>query len=80
MEQCTILIFCYKQEQRDVAIFELNVTLVSALGLISGTMGLFTGFSLLSSIEIVYFLAKFFVLLRLSKKDYQKKSENHLMR
>ena len=33
------------------------MTLVGALGLIGGTMGLFTGFSILSGIEILYFLA-----------------------
>ena len=58
---------------------ESQVTLVSALGLIGGTMGLFTGFSILSGIEILYFLAKFFFSLRLSKAEYQKKSENHMV-
>ena len=38
-----------------------QVTLVAQLGLIGGTMGLFTGFSILSGIEIVYFAAKFFL-------------------
>ena len=38
-----------------------QVTLVAQLGLIGGTMGLFTGFSILSGIEIVYFSAKFFL-------------------
>ena len=38
-----------------------QVTLVGQLGLIGGTMGLFTGFSILSGIEIVYFTAKFFL-------------------
>ena len=32
----------------------------SALGLIGGTMGLLTGFSILSGIEIVYFALNFF--------------------
>ena len=36
-----------------------QVTLVAQLGVIGGTMGLFTGFSILSGIEIVYFAAKF---------------------
>ena len=36
-----------------------QVTLVAQLGLIGGTMGLFTGFSILSGIEIVYFASKF---------------------
>ena len=37
-----------------------KVTLVAQLGVIGGTMGLFTGFSILSGIEIVYFAARFF--------------------
>ena len=37
------------------------MTLVAQLGVIGGTMGLFTGFSILSGIEIVYFSAKFFL-------------------
>ena len=41
------------------AIEYFQVTLVAQLGLIGGTMGLFTGFSILSGIEIVYFFAKF---------------------
>ena len=35
---------------------------MAQLGLIGGTMGLFTGFSILSGIEIVYFAAKFFLM------------------
>ena len=38
-----------------------QVTVVAQLGVIGGTMGLFTGFSILSGIEIVYFAAKFFL-------------------
>ena len=53
-----------------------KVTLVGALGLIGGTMGLFTGFSILSGIEILYFVAKFFFSLRFKKREYQKKSED----
>ena len=37
-----------------------QVTLVGQLGLIGGTMGLFTGFSILSGIEILYFAVKIF--------------------
>ena len=55
-----------------------KVTVVGALGLIGGTMGLFTGFSILSGIEILYFVAKFFFSLRLNKKDYQRNAKNHL--
>ena len=55
-----------------------KVTIEAALGLIGGTMGLFTGFSILSGVEIVYYLAKFFMSLRLFGADYQKSSKNHL--
>ena len=34
------------------------------LSLIGGTMGLLTGFSILSGIEIIYFVIEFFVSLR----------------
>ena len=42
-------------------LLEGKVTLMAQLGLIGGTMGLFTGFSILSGIEILYFAAKFFL-------------------
>ena len=32
-----------------------------ALSLVGGTMGLLTGFSILSGVEIVYFMIRFFV-------------------
>ena len=41
--------------------FNIQVTLVAQLGVIGGTMGLFTGFSILSGIEIFYFAGKFFL-------------------
>ena len=46
-------------------IFDKNgkVTLEAQLGLIGGTMGLLTGFSILSGVEIVYFLIKLIVSL-----------------
>ena len=37
----------------------LKVTIEAQLGLIGGTMGLLTGFSILSGVEIVYFLLRF---------------------
>ena len=58
---------------------DTKMTMETMVGVIGGTMGLFTGFSILSGIEILYFLAKFFFSLRLGKADYQKKSENHPM-
>ena len=36
-----------------------QVTTEAALGLIGGTMGLLTGFSILSGVEIIYFLIRF---------------------
>ena len=36
----------------------LKVTTEAALGLIGGTMGLLTGFSILSGIEIIYYLLR----------------------
>ena len=50
-----------------------KVTTEAALGLIGGTMGLFTGFSILSGVEIIYYLAKLFFSLRLNKADERKK-------
>ena len=38
---------------------DLKVTLEAMIGLIGGTMGLLTGFSILSGVEIVYFLLRF---------------------
>ena len=38
-----------------------KVTFEAQLGLIGGTMGLLTGFSILSAIEILYFLVKLFM-------------------
>ena len=50
---------CQTTDDR-LIVFFLQVTLVAQLGVIGGTMGLFTGFSILSGIEIIYFAAKFF--------------------
>ena len=41
----------------------IKVTTEAALGLIGGTMGLFTGFSILSAVEIIYHLLKAFLSL-----------------
>ena len=37
----------------------LKVTTEAQLGLIGGTMGLLTGFSILSGVEIIYFVVRF---------------------
>ena len=39
--------------------YDLAFTMEGALGLIGCTMGLFSGFSILSGVEIVYYLAKY---------------------
>ena len=49
----------YDEIEKDV-----KVTLEAALGLIGGTMGLLTGFSILSSVEIIYYAIKFLWKLR----------------
>ena len=48
----------YDEIERDV-----KITMEAALGLIGGTMGLLTGFSILSGVEIVYFGIKFLLSL-----------------
>ena len=39
--------------------YDLAFTMEGALGLVGGTMGLFSGFSVISGVEIVYYLAKY---------------------
>ena len=39
----------------------IKVTTEAQLGLIGGTMGLLTGFSILSGVEIIYFAGKLFM-------------------
>ena len=39
---------------------DVSITFEGKLGVIGGNMGLFTGFSLLSGVEIIYFVANFF--------------------
>ena len=41
-----------------------KLTLEAQLGLIGGTMGLLTGFSILSGVEIIYYAFKFFMSLK----------------
>ena len=58
----------YDEVEKDV-----KVTLEAQLGLIGGTMGLLTGFSILSGVEIVYYAIKLFLSLRIWKADLRKK-------
>ena len=43
-----------------------KVTMEAQMGLIGGTMGLLTGFSILSGVEIVYYLMRFLLLTLLT--------------
>ena len=54
---------------------DVKVTLEAALGLIGGTMGLFTGFSVLSGIETIFFLAKFVLKMRIPKQLQKKQNK-----
>ena len=63
----------YDEIERDV-----KVTLEAQLGLIGGTMGLLTGFSVLSGVEIIYYVCKFFMSLRTTRAEWTKK-ETHLV-
>ena len=59
-----------------------KMTLEAQLGLIGGTMGLLTGFSILSGVEILYYAIRFFVSLRMTKSraviETKNKFRNHL--
>ena len=66
----------YDQIERDV-----KMTFTAQIGLIGGTMGLLTGFSILSGVEILYFAAKLIMSLRIPKGELAtkpKKAGNHL--
>ena len=58
-----------------------KMTVEAQLGLIGGTMGLLTGFSILSGVEIVYYAVKFFVSLRIARTGLatatKEKLKNH---
>ena len=54
----------YDEVERDV-----KVTLEAQLGLIGGTMGLLTGFSILSGVEIIYFFIKLFMSFKKSRAE-----------
>merc|ERR550517_1866902 len=62
----------------------LKVTTEAALGLIGGTLGLLTGFSILSGVEIIYYLLKFFMSLKVPRaavmSAVNQSFENHLTR
>ena len=43
---------------------DVKITTEAALGLIGGTMGLLTGFSILSAVEIIYYVIRLLLVLR----------------
>ena len=45
----------------DEVVNDVKVTLEAQLGLIGGTMGLLTGFSILSGVEIIYYVLMLFM-------------------
>ena len=49
----------YDQIERDK-----KLTLEAQLSLIGGTMGLLTGFSILSGVEIIYYVIRLFISMR----------------
>ena len=59
-----------------------KMTLEAQLGLIGGTMGLLTGFSILSGVEIIYHAVRFFASLRVKHAEVavgaKEKFKNHL--
>ena len=48
---------------------EEKMTLEAQLGVIGGTMGLLTGFSILSGVEIIYHVIRFFVSFKNTRAD-----------
>ena len=54
----------------EMNIVYFKVTFESSLGVIGGTMGLLTGFSILSGVEIVFFLIK--ILVKCAKDGKEK--------
>ena len=62
----------YDEIERDV-----KMTVSGQLGLIGGTMGLLTGFSILSGVEIVYHAAKICMSLTITKLELAKKDKTH---
>ena len=55
-----------------------KVTFESSLGVIGGTMGLLTGFSILSGVEIVFFLIK--ILVKCAKDGKEKLATKKILK
>ena len=48
----------------DKVVLDKKMTIEAQLSLIGGTMGLLTGFSILSGVEIIYFIVKLLLSLK----------------
>ena len=59
--------FCFVPATYDEIERDKKLTLEAQLGLIGGTMGLLTGFSILSGVEIIYYALKFIMSLKVNK-------------
>ena len=57
----------YDKIDRDV-----KITIEAQLGVIGGTMGLLTGFSLLSAVEVIFFAAKYFMSLYVTRTEIRR--------
>ena len=57
---------------------DVKISLEAQLGLVGGTMGLFTGFSILSMVEIIYFVLRFFFSFKINKNVKAQKTQERL--
>ena len=60
---------------------DVQITIESSVGLVGGTMGLFTGFSILSGVETIYFMAKLvcaWIAKKRSKKCKKDKNDQQI--
>ena len=66
----TVEFLCLSKHRHIISyhIMYVKVTMEAQLGLIGGTMGLLTGFSILSAVEIIYFLLRY---LRIASTSIQ---------
>ena len=55
-----------------------KVTTEAQLGLIGGTMGLLTGFSIISGVEIVYYISKGILSLMTERKSTSYRYKNYI--
>ena len=54
-----VVLFYFSTTTHDKIVNDVRVSLGDQISAIGGTMGLFAGFSILSAVEILYFILKF---------------------